>query len=1335
MTIDPTLGDDDTIHGDGGNDTIFGGTGRDKIWGDSDMDNLVDNAIDGDGADIIFGDHAKIYPHLPIMDSFFINNNFFSIDTSENDGFDTDGVVEYAPGTDFEDTIFGSGNDDIIIGGQDDDILFGGEDDDILIGGHNVLGGHDEMDDMDTASIEAILPDELADLDASDVNDINDIMDGGGDEDLMAGDNAIVIRQNDFTTSFLLNSESLRYQELVDTVIYSMDSQTLDGLYDVNVGFTANISGDPELEPGSIVGYTVILLDHSQGIATAAAQNPTLPRVFGNDVMAGGSENDEMFGQLGDDIMQGDGSVDIVSDTTGWQTPDGTTPFDPSAAVDPSFIIPDNQSTPTHFMVEGKYLLFHSDEAVNDGDDYMEGNAGDDRMYGNLGQDDMIGGNSTLFGLDDATAAFYEIPDGDFARPDGADLIYGGAGDPTRLARNDFVGSSITEPSDDDPFVPLENRHARDADVILGDNANIYRLVDGNGSYLEFAYDQISTYEDRGGLRIIPRAVDLLDYWYTYEPGLVPSSLSFVSLTGAGDLIYGESGDDIIHGQTGDDVLFGNSEDDDLYGEEGQDWISGGTGEDGILGDDGLILTSRNDLIAEPLYGIDALHEDQGPLKNNETVDPLALNAEISTPGNIQRAIINVEGTLKKTVDLLAFDAALANNETLGVNDIIFGGLNDDWIHAGAGDDAVSGAEALPAYYDGGVFGFETVNNLLQIQQQAPVNPGAAPEPNPFWFGFAPYNPGDILRYEGNTAADADDPHGKTKQEFALYDEFFPRRKIMLDTNGEAVALEADAVYDFLLNFNEDEGPLGYHYLGDENAMQTDGDDRIFGDLGNDWIAGGTGRDHMYGGRGDDLLNMDDNHDSGPGGKVGPHDPPTDPLDNTQSDEYQAYADIAYGGAGRDVMILNTGADRAIDWVGEYNSYIVPFSPFGAFHISRTLQPHLPEFLYDLSESDGIDTTVPDGARYVEQKNLDVRVDEPDPLRNGEPYGELGLVLQQDYDWFGQTGAPNDPQPGNFQGQREIMRRELFTDTNPVKLAFGVDVGIWTLADGGYKAAPESLFGETVSIYHLDQIQPSYMEILVTVNISKAPELEGLKKKDAEELGSANAYIIFDYLSATDFKFAGLSQKTNKVQIGHRTPDGWVRDVELPMQLRADKDYDLTLVMYGTVATIWVNEQVSLSHDFGEPLNEGLIGLGTDNASARFDDLQIQKLPPTLTFQFTEDFAGTSTNPFEEHIGNWAITDGHYSGSVVDGDRAITTWALDVAAWSLLEFEALINTGTTGGLIFDYYDVDNFKFAAIDALNDQVVIGHRPSSVSCLLSSVSCILYYLIQNHNPSQEI
>jgi hypothetical protein len=94
-----------------------------------------------------------------------------------------------------------------------------------------------------------------------------------------------------------------------------------------------------------------------------------------------------------------------------------------------------------------------------------------------------------------------------------------------------------------------------------------------------------------------------------------------------------------------------------------------------------------------------------------------------------------------------------------------------------------------------------------------------------------------------------------------------------------------------------------------------------------------------------------------------------------------------------------------IDWTGEFNSYLVPFGPFGAATVSRSPQPGLVEFLYALSRSHGIDTT----------RALDAGTD---PLRNGEPFGELGLIIHSDDAWNDQHGGPDDPQPGNPKDAR-----------------------------------------------------------------------------------------------------------------------------------------------------------------------------------------------------------------------------------------------------------------------------------------------------------------------------
>ena len=500
-------------------------------------------------------------------------------------------------------------------------------------------------------------------------------------------------------------------------------------------------------------------------------------------------------------------------------------------------------------------------EAETDGDDYIEGNAGSDVIFGTLGQDDMIGGSSDLFSLKDSLDPVHDKE----LRQDEADLIFGGAG--TDIARNDPGDTSASG-------------HARDADVILADNGNLFRLVgtDGanSGNYLTFTYDNY------GPAKIIPRVYVLLDY----TPGGAASDI------GGDDLALGESGDDVIHGQKGNDVLYGDGQDDDIYGGTGLDRLFGGTGEDGIVGDDGKIYTSRNGL-TETLYGLTT--------PNAET--------QISLPGPFTGAWIFISGRLNKAAELEAY--------TVGGDDIIYGGLGDDFLHAGAGDDGVSGAEAVAAFYSdaaaivsGNFLGYDPVTRKL-------------------------------------AAYDADNPFAK--------------------------------IAGFFLNFDATDAA---------GQKINDGKDRLFGDLGNDWLVGGTENDRMFGGMGDDVHNLDDNQET--------------PNNNEQPDAV-AYADrdFAYGGGGLDVLIANTGGDRMFDFTGEFNSFLVPFAPFGHPTINRSPSPHVDDFLRGLARESGNDFSLAEPALHLD--------------------GEIGLTSQEDPEWGDQHGGPRDPQPGHTHAKRDTQ--------------------------------------------------------------------------------------------------------------------------------------------------------------------------------------------------------------------------------------------------------------------------------------------------------------------------
>ncbi len=1247
-TEQPTNGGRDTIYGDEGSDLVFGGTDLDTIHGD-DGDEAAETAFAN--RDVLFGDHGRLYPQYSALVGFN-SRNFFAIDIEADDGGEGD-------------RMWGEEGDDVMLGQQGDDRMWGGSGDDDMTGGHNVSGGADELGTA--GAIEATLNPSM-----------NDLMDGGSGDDAMAGDNAIVWRRGD--------DVSPRFRLLTAAAIYSTTADTI----------TTNVGLVNQSDPDDAVGRDIQLVDHSD--TTAAG-------LYGADVMAGGADSDVMFGQLADDLMQGDGMISSSEDVPG--APDFI-----SRTLD---VLDDAGGT-------GETLFFNIPEQISDADDYMEGNGGNDLMYGGLGQDDMIGGSSELFGLNDFYAALLGYI-GEQLRPDGSDIMYGGAGNPARLARNDFVGATDSDvgiadgvgglPTGDDPSIALEDRHSRDADYMMGDNANVFRVVTAGDLFREFNYDQSTLYEDRGDERIVVRAMQQLDYapgggdfqdgGYNTDGQATVTAMPVDN--GLADLIHGESGDDQIFGMTGSDVIFGNSDDDDIIGGYGHDWISGGTGQDGVLGDDGLIYTSRNSTLGEPLYGIAGLlaNTNQTDTKN---IDGNVLDEEISTPGDIHVAMINVSGELKKSVDLTPFsfdpdwawqDDEFPDNQNTSpfADDIIFGGLDDDFLHGGSGDDAISGAEALEIAYvpvydvDGDPIGVLDLG-YAALTLANPVNPGD--------LALLDLNPGDVLAFNPE---DLDGQHPQNRfraGEFALYDEYDPRRTIQLIlSTDDAVNKPVGSLYkgqsgvtfgEFLLNFDETEGvwhvggTTGGPHGNDYPAVNDDGRDFIFGDLANDWLVGGTGRDDLYGGWGNDLLNADDDHDTH--GDL-----------NDIPDTHPNYEDRAYGGAGRDVLIANTGGDRLIDWVGEYNSYLVPFAPFGEATVTRTLQPFLPEYLYALSASDGADPT-----RVADTGE--------DPLRNGEPAGEMGLVLQMDFAWQDQTGAPSDPQPGNIPGgPRDVLRSADFSGGNTQ--GFAVDSGTWTVSSGRYQVAPATLGGDALAVWNHDQYLPSYFEL--TATISGVKPVAGYK---------ANAFILFDYFSDTDFKFAGLDIALNKLVMGHRDASGWVVDVQAPVtgSLKAGVSYDVLLAINGTTTTLALNGQ-SLTYAFAPRIdvygiahnfNDGMVGLGAQNAKATIDNVRVQVIPPAITLSATDSFSAEATLVAAE-TGTWSLSGGRFIGQPAAGQTiALASGDLTVGAAYLLQLEATLATSATGGVIFDQYSTEDFKWAAIDKAGGKVLIGHYTAS-------------------------
>jgi hypothetical protein len=471
-------------------------------------------------------------------------------------------------------------------------------------------------------------------------------------------------------------------------------------------------------------------------------------------------------------------------------------------------------------------------------------------------------------------------------------------------------------------------------------------------------------------------------------------------------------------------------------------------------------------------------------------------------------------------------------------------------------------------------------------------------------------------------------------------------------------------------------------------TQESDGNDRLFGDLGNDWLVGGTGMDEIWAGWGNDISQADD-------------DLSTNGWQNDIRDQHDSYADRAYAGAGVDILYGNTFPDRLIDWVGEFNSYIVPFNPFGIDTVSRQVEPQLPEFLYAISASDGADQT----------RDYDTGAVVTRPFRNGEYEGELGLIIQQDHGyWQSQTGGPTDPQGPQLGGQQGGPKNAIAgaNFNSNTQDRFAVDSGIWMVQNGTLQVAAGSLGLDAAAVFYLDEYKPTYFEI--------AAQIMAIKPTAG---WNANAYVIFDYFSDTDFKFTGIDVSLNKLVMGYRDESGWHVVAQAPVlgAVKADTWYDMLVAINGTTTVVSVNGQQAFTHTFaprmlnGEPvgLNKGFIGAGSNNSRGSWDNFVVQVLPPALTLDSQTTFTSGTGSFSGPTTGTWTAGAGRYASTAPSGETttSIADYGVDgLQSNSHVEIAATLATNGIGGVVFDRSSDTRFKFVAVDVTQQRVLIGH-----------------------------
>ena len=149
-------------------------------------------------------------------------------------------------------------------------------------------------------------------------------------------------------------------------------------------------------------------------------------------------------------------------------------------------------------------------------------------------------------------------------------------------------------------------------------------------------------------------------------------------------------------------------------------------------------------------------------------------------------------------------------------------------------------------------------------------------------------------------------------------------------------------------------------------------------------------------------------------------------------------------------------------------------------------------------------------------------------------------------------------------------------------------------------------------------------------------EIEAVINADGVTTGRlSNAFVIFDYQSPTDFKFAGAYVGSNRWLIGHRTSSLWVENAQYYETINASQDYSLRVAVEGTNhVTLWVNDIAKMSYQFSGDVTDGSVGVGTRDALSRFDNVTVRSTAAAAV-------AGMATTPAANDPGRSAGDGAH----------------------------------------------------------------------------------------------
>jgi len=1215
------------------------------ILGGADNDTIVTT----DGGKIILGDSGVVN----LVDVWGEGTDVYTVD----------------PDVGGSDTIVADAGESILLGGAKGDTITGGSDRDVILGDNGRVyrnAGH-VVTKVETASpavggadtIRARGGDDLV-LGGAD----GDFIYGGEGRDVLLGDNGFVtyaagkpgfISSSDPT---LGGNDSIEGNGGEDIVIGGTGADTLSG----DTG-TADSSGptdgrDIMMGDHGKVDLTQPLGSNATSIFTSAADGG------GNDTMYGNGGDDLMMGQQGDDLMfGGDGSDDMIGGHNVAFGADGNDVMHGGAGAD--VMLGDNGllvrffnaatndwlRDPAPFNDPIRQIVRFDDLDLVAGNDVMYGDGGADRMWGQHGNDTMYGGagdDEMIGGLGNDTLS------GDA----GADVMLGDVG----------VISRATGPDGRARLNPDGSWHK---DVLLTDVAYLSGSIALNGQSMPEG-DQATVDALLNADVTLLTGVYNADGSKRYEPSGTPENRALLLnlIADGNDVMSGGDGNDAMYGQRGNDTLSGDAGNDFLSGGLGNDSLSGGDGNDTLVGDQ-AIVDSDWPAVPNVMHGY-LVVRSAGSVDGAIGIDPGALGTTIVpmvsvVPGRETNAVSQM------LPHIFGYGMVPDGNQ-LNASDggylVPFASVVTDWSHHAAllsGNDALSGGAG-----DDTLVGDDLVANARTVV------------------------------FDAGTMDEA---------------EYLTRR--VLDVSDDFSDL-VHAQFD-LLGCHFGQWGSDWHDHWDER-WGYDGYFRIVIDKSLSF-----GNDSLDGGAGNDVL-------------IGDNSTAITPAFGVPSDLADRFEEFVEGATAAGDEIANGITDFA------YLEHHLRDKVVGVKIGSKTyqvLEGHVDELLTGndtLSGGDGNDLIVGDAFVYraptaMLLPNLGVgdghqhfwHDRDHDHSHDWQDYGwgwtdgghgerwndhgddhSLDAILTGRDTIYG--GAGNDLVWGDSLA--------LLTDN--VVRSWGIGNEDFSRARGEAQEALDTIgaltdatgywFGGDHGRHDLSQDGSGWWygrDHGDSGDHRHWHDYDGLQFADTIYGGDGN-----DILFGQDGNDQIFGEKGDDWLIGGRDSDTLNGGTDYRERNRLYSGGNSSSDLRGSIAAAmsnWDGAFLSLALP-GAPFGNTVLDRGENDCLDDFDFIKFA-CPAGLSFQDTETFTDGVANLFTAaQSGIWSVVAGRYNAApAAAGGSAMSVMDLGLnsnQSMSLLELSTKVNVQGKGGYIFDYYGPDYFKFAAIDAPADKVLIGH-----------------------------